>query len=78
MAIDPLEHFIVVSKKGAKGTLQCPREDCEGEFTVDREQFKKQRRATGMRLCPYCCRVAIVPGQRVPSYFDREMVPFPF
>lgn len=75
--MDPLQNFEVVGKKDKLGTLRCPREGCGGEFTVDREKFK-EKRATAMRLCPYCCRVSIVPGKNIPAYFDREMVPHPF
>lgn len=78
MAIEPLQHFEVVETDGDLGTLMCPREDCEGEFTVDRTQFKEQLFATSMRLCPYCARVSIIPGRRIPQHFDKEMVPFPY
>lgn len=78
MGIEPLQHYEVVDKDGPLGVLRCPRDGCGGEFTVDREQFKRQKFATAMRTCPYCCRVSIVPGQRIPDYFDKEMVPDPF
>lgn len=61
-----MKHFEVIDVDGDLGTLRCPKKDCGGEFTVNREQFKNSRPSAG-RSCPYCFRPSIVPGQKIPG-----------
>jgi len=61
-----LKEFKVVKVNGTQGTLQCPKKDCKGKFTVDRKQFKAQKPTFATRPCPYCFKVSVIPGTPKP------------
>lgn len=64
--IAEMKHYEVVEldEDGVWGTLRCPKDDCEGEFKVKREDWKNSRESIG-RSCPYCFRTSAKPGTEI-------------
>lgn len=61
-----MKEYEIVEKEteadSAEGRLRCPKKDCQGEFVVNRKQWKAHGSAG--RACPYCFRASKVPGRR--------------